>query len=149
MNKVILIGNLVKDIELKYTESNKAYLQNTIAAKNDFKNANGEYESQFINIEVWGKTAEFLNKYAGKGSKILVEGKIVNRNYTAQDGTKRYVTNVVVEKVELLDKKKQDTIPVQTETKIQAEQRVLNEVVNDPFSSFGEENPIDDSDLPF
>ena len=146
MNKVILTGNLVKDIELKYTESNKAYLQNTIAVKNDFKNANGEYESQFINIEVWNKTAEFLSKYAGKGSKVLAEGKIVTRNYTAQDGTKRYVTNVAVEKVELLTTKKQETTPV--ETKVQEQQRVLNEVV-DPFSSFGEENPIDDSDLPF
>ena len=147
MNKVILTGNLVKDIELKYTESNKAYLQNTIAVKNDFKNANGEYESQFINIEVWNKTAEFLSKYAGKGSKVLVEGKIVTRNYTAQDGTKRYVTNVVVEKVELLDTKKQDTTP--KETKVQEQQRVLNEVVNDPFEEYAKNNPIDDSDLPF
>ena len=147
MNKVILTGNLVKNIELKYTESNKAVLQNTIAAKNDFRNANGEYESQFINIEVWNKTAEFLSKYAGKGSKVLVEGKIVTRNYTAQDGTKRYVTNVVVEKVELLDTKKQDTTP--KETKVQEQQRVLNEVVNDPFEEYAKNNPIDDSDLPF
>lgn len=148
MNKVILTGNLVKDLELKYTNNNKAVLQNTIAAKNDFKNANGEYESQFINIEVWGKTAEFLNKYAGKGSKVLVEGKIVNRNYTAQDGTKRYVTNVAVEKVELLDTKKQETTPA--ETKVQEQQRILNEVVErDIFEEYANENPIDPNDLPF
>lgn len=141
MNKVILTGNLVKDLELKYTNNNKAVLQNTIAVRNDFKNANGEYESQFINIEVWGKTAEFLNKYAGKGSKVLVEGKIVNRNYTAQDGTKRYVTNVAVEKVELLDTKKQETTPV----KEQKEETP----VSDPFEEYAKENPINDEDLPF
>ena len=141
MNKVILTGNLVKDLELKYTNNNKAVLQNTIAAKNDFKNANGEYESQFINIEVWGKTAEFLNKYAGKGSKVLVEGKIVNRNYTAQDGTKRYVTNVAVEKVELLDTKKQETTP--------AKEQKEETPVSDPFEEYAKENPIDDEDLPF
>ena len=149
MNKVILTGNLVKDLELKYTNNNKAVLQNTIAVRNDFKNANGEYESQFINIEVWNKTAEFLNKYAGKGSKVLVEGKIVTRNYTKQDGTKRYVTNIAVEKVELLDTKKQETTPAQTETKVQEQQRVLNEVVNDPFEEYANENPINDDDLPF
>ena len=141
MNKVILTGNLVKDLELKYTNNNKAVLQNTIAVRNDFKNANGEYESQFINIEVWGKTAEFLSKYAGKGSKVLAEGKIVTRNYTAQDGTKKYITNVAVEKVELLDTKKQDTTPVQTEKK--------EEPTNDPFTDFGNEVVIKDEDLPF
>ena len=141
MNKVILTGNLVKDLELKYTNNNKAVLQNTIAVRNDFKNANGEYESQFINIEVWGKPAEFLGKYAGKGSKVLVEGKIVTRNYTAQDGTKRYVTNVAVEKVELLDTKKQETTPV----KEQKEETP----VSDPFEEYAKENPINDEDLPF
>ena len=134
MNKVMLSGNLVKECVLRYTNNNKAVLQNTIAVRNDFKNANGEYESQFINIEVWEKTAEFLNKYAGKGSRVLVEGKIVNRNYTTQDGTKKYITNVAVEKVELLDTKKQDDTP--KETKVQEEQRILNEVVNDPFENF-------------
>ena len=141
MNKVILTGNLVKDLELKYTNNNKAVLQNTIAVRNDFKNANGEYESQFINIEVWNKTAEFLNKYAGKGSKVLVEGKIVTRNYTAQDGTKRYVTNVAVEKAELLDTKKQEPTPV----KEQKEETP----VNDPFKDFSQEVVINDEDLPF
>ena len=145
MNKVILTGNLVKECVLRYTNSNKAVLQNTIAVRNDFKNANGEYESQFINIEVWEKTAEFLNKYAGKGSKILIEGKLVNRNYTAQDGTKKYNTNVAVEKVELLDTKKDAS----KETKTQEEQRILNEVINDPFEEYAITNPINDDDLPW
>ena len=147
MNKVMLSGNLVKECVLRYTNNNKAVLQNTIAVRNDFKNANGEYESQFINIEVWEKTAEFLNKYAGKGSRVLVEGKIVNRNYTTQDGTKKYITNVAVEKVELLDTKKQDDTP--KETKVQEEQRILNEVVNDPFENFKENHQEELDNLGF
>ena len=99
MNKVILTGNLVKDIELKYTESNKAVLQNTIAVKNDFKNANGEYESQFINIEVWNKTAEFLSNYFHKGSPVIISGRIQTGSYDKDDGTKVYTTDVIVEEI--------------------------------------------------
>ena len=64
MNKVILIGNICHNIEIRYTANNIAVLQNSIAVRNDFKNANGEYESEFINIVVWRQTAEFLSKYA-------------------------------------------------------------------------------------
>ena len=108
MNKVILSGNLCKEIELRFTTNNIAVLQNTVAVKNDFKNANGEYESEFINIVVWRQTAEFLSKYASKGSKVLVEGRLTNRSYEKQDGTKGYVTEVVAEKVELLGNRKED-----------------------------------------
>ncbi len=114
MNKVILSGNLCKDIEVRYTQSNKLVIQNTIAVKNDFKNKDGDYESQFINIVVWNNQAEFLNKYAAKGTKILVEGRIANRSYDKQDGAKAYITEVIVEKLELLgvgrkEETKQDT----------------------------------------
>lgn len=146
MNKVVLTGNLVKECELRYTNNQKAVMQNTIAVRNDYKNANGEYESQFINIEIWGKTAEFLNQYAGKGSRVLVEGKIVNRNYTAQDGTKRYVTNVAVEKVELLETRKQKSIEKATNSKTE---QVAEEPKVDPFEEFANEVEITEEDLPF
>ena len=109
MNKAILCGNLCKDIDLRCTTSGKYVFQNTIAVRNDFKNKDGEYDSTFINIVVWGNTAEYLSKHADKGSKILLEGRISNRSYDKQDGSKAYITEVIAEKVELLSYKKQES----------------------------------------
>ena len=138
MNKVILSGNLCKEIELRFTTNNIAVLQNTVAVKNDFKNANGEYESEFINIVVWRQTAEFLSKYASKGSKVLVEGRLTNRSYEKQDGTKGYVTEVVAEKVELLGNRKEEP------------KKEVKESSSDPFAEFGQEIEQGNADdLPF
>ena len=94
MNKVILSGNICKDIELRYTTSNVPAVHNSIAVKNDFKNAKGEYDSQFINFVAYRLNAEFLGKYAAKGSKVLLEGRWNNRTYDKADGTKGYITEV-------------------------------------------------------
>lgn len=143
MNKIIITGNLCKDIELRYTTSQVPVLQNTVAVKNDFKNANGEYDSEFINIVVWRQTAEFLNNYAAKGSKVLVEGRLTTRSYDKQDGTKGYVTEVVAEKVELLDaKKKENATNEKQDASVQEKQ-------GDPFKEFGSEIVLTDDDLPF
>ncbi len=145
MNKVILSGNLCKEIDLRYTQNNVAVIQNTIAVKNDYKNKDGEYDSQFINLVVWRQAAEFLSKYAAKGSKILVEGQIRNRTYEKQDGTKGYVTEVVAEKVELLNSpvKNNEQKPVEK----QEEKRPT--LSDDPFKEFGEQKEINTDDLPF
>ena len=108
MNKVILVGNLCKDIELKYTINGNATMSNTLAIKNDFKNANGEYDNEFVNVVFWKQNAEFLNKYAEKGNKLLVEGRITTRSYDKQDGTKGYITEVMAEKIEILNTKKKE-----------------------------------------
>ncbi len=143
MNKIVITGNLCKDIELRYTTSNIPVLQNSVAVKNDFKNANGEYDSEFINIVVWRQTAEFLNNYAAKGSKVLVEGRLTTRSYDKQDGTKGYVTEVVAEKVELLDaKKKENDANEKQDASVQEKQ-------SDPFKQFGSEIVLTDDDLPF
>lgn len=143
MNKIIVTGNLCKDIELRYTTSNIPVLQNSVAVKNDFKNANGEYDSEFINIVVWRQTAEFLNNYAAKGSKVLVEGRLTTRSYDKQDGTKGYVTEVVAEKVELLDaKNKENTTNENQDASAQEKQ-------GDPFKQFGSEIVLTDDMLPF
>ena len=142
MNKIILSGNLCKDIEVRYTTTNKPVVANTIAVKNDFKNADGNYESEFINIVLWNNQAEYLSKYAEKGSKVLVEGRLTNREYTKQDGTKGYVTEVIVNSIEILDRKKDGQAPVEAvveETKVES----------DPFKDFGQEVVINDDDLPF
>ncbi len=142
MNKIIITGNLCKDIELRYTNNKIAVLQNTVAVKNDFKNADGEYDSEFINIVVWRQTAEFLNNYAAKGSKVLVEGRLTNRTYDKQDGTKGYITEVVAEKIELLGS------PAKSENKEHKTDEKAPEQ-NDPFKEFGEEVILTDDDLPF
>ena len=113
MNKSILCGNLVKELDLRCTPSGNYVVQNTIAVKNDFKNKEGNYDTTFINIVAWGTTAEYLSKYAGKGSKILLEGRISNRSYDKQDGSKAYVTEVIVEKAEILTYKKEENTPVE------------------------------------
>lgn len=142
MNKIIIIGNLCKDLELRYTSNNIPVIQNTVAVRNDFKNANGEYDSEFINIVVWRQTAEFLIKYASKGSKVLVEGRLTTRSYDKQDGTKGYITEVQAEKVELLDNRKEDK---------SANNQQKPSTESDPYSAFGKENGtgITDEDLPF
>ena len=136
MNKVILNGNLCKEIELRYTTTNTPVVSNTIAVRNDFKNAKGEYESQFINFVAYKQNAEFLNKYAAKGTKVLLDGRLSNRSYVKQDGTKAYITEVIVDKVELLgSKQKEELKPVE-----QPKQE-------DPFATFGNSVHIEDNFL--
>ena len=108
MNKFIGVGNLTKEGELRSTESGKIIYSNSLAMRNDFKNKDGEYDTEFINFSAWGATAEYLKKYAKKGNKVLIEGRIATRSYDAQDGTKRYVTEVIVSNVELVSYKKDD-----------------------------------------
>ena len=102
MNKVILSGKLVKDCEVRTTDSGNNVVSNSIAVKRDFKNANGEYDTDFIKFVAWSGSAEYLAKYSMKGDKVLITGRWQTRKYQAQDGTNRTVNEVVVESVELL-----------------------------------------------
>ena len=133
MNKFIGIGRLTKEIELRETNNGRSVVSNTIAIKNDFKNANGEYDSEFINIQVWGKTAEFLAQYAQKGMLVAIEGRITTRSYDDADGNKRYVTEVICNSVELLEKKSQLTNALAEEEK----EETTDET--DPYAEFGDE----------
>ena len=100
MNKVVLIGNLVKDAELKFTpNSGKAVCSFTIAINEGWGD---NKKTEYINIVAWNKTAEAIVNYTKKGDKIAVVGRIQTRSYDAQDGTKRYVTEVVASEVEFL-----------------------------------------------
>ena len=86
MNKFIGIGRLTNNIELKQTNSGKYYVKNSLAIKNDFKNSNGEYDTEFVNIVVWGKSAEILCNYSTKGMLIAIEGRLTTRDYDKNDG---------------------------------------------------------------
>ena len=108
MNRVCLSGNLCKDIELKKTSSKKAVVSNTIAVSRDFKNDDGEYETDFIDIVVWEKTAEYLSKYAKKGDRIELVGKWQVRKYQTSDGKNRVVSECVVEWLKITNPRKQE-----------------------------------------
>lgn len=106
MNKIVLCGNICRDIELKYYNDRK-YVRNTIAVRRDYKNKEGNYDSDFFNFTVWGVQAEFVSKYASKGDRILISGKLLNNNYE-KDGQTVYNNDIQVETIELLSPKRQE-----------------------------------------
>lgn len=105
MNKVILIGRLTQNIEIRYTKSGKAVASFTIAVNKKFSR-DGEQKADFIPVVAWEKLAEIVSTYTQKGSQVLVEGRLQVRNYEAQDGSKRYVTEIVAQEVEFMGAKK-------------------------------------------
>ena len=102
MNKAILIGNLTRDPETMTTSSGITKCNFTVAVQRRFANAQGVREADFIPVVCWRQTAELCARYLSKGRKVAVEGSIQVRSYDAQDGSKRYVTEVVADNVEFL-----------------------------------------------
>lgn len=111
MNKCIFKGNLVKDVEIKANNRGEEYAYFTIATRRDYKNANGEYESDFLRCIAFGNNVETLKKYFKKGSGILVEGRVRTSSYTDSKGNKVYTTDFPIDKIEFVEKaeKKQET----------------------------------------
>ena len=156
MNKVFLIGHLVKDPELRYTSSNIPVASFSLAVNRNFTNQSGEREADFINIVVWRKQAENCKNYLTKGSQVAIEGRIQTRSYDGQDGQKRYVTEVVADNVQFLDTKasreqrqtSDDINPYNLDKK--EENKVdMSDIPDDPFKDFGEEIKLSENDLPF
>ena len=102
MNKVILIGNLANDPEAFTTQSGVSRSTFRIAVQRRFANAQGVREADFLTVVAWRQNADFCNRYLSKGSKVAVEGSIQVRSYDAQDGSKRYVTEIIADSVEAL-----------------------------------------------
>ena len=105
MNKVILVGRLTTDPEVKQTPSNIPVCSFSVACDRRFKNQNGERQSDFINCVAWRQQATLLGNYFHKGSRIAVVGSLQSRSYDDQNGQKRYVTEVVVDEIEFIDTK--------------------------------------------
>lgn len=106
MNKVILMGRLTRDPEVRYTQGDNAsaVARFSLAVDRRFKK-DGEQTADFINCVAFGKTGEFIEKYGRKGTKFVVEGRIQTGSYTNKDGQKVYTTDVVVEQVEFAESK--------------------------------------------
>ncbi len=110
INNVVLTGRVTKDIELKVTPTGKSVCSFSLAVNRKFVQ-DGERQADFINCQLWGKTAETLEKYGKKGMLIGVEGRLQTRNYTNQQGQTVYVTEVVAESFTFLEKKQSNDQP--------------------------------------
>jgi len=106
-NKVVLVGNLTRDVEIRYSQSGGAIGNVGIATSRKFKTQTGEQKEEvmFIDLTFFGRTAEIANQYLRKGSKVLIDGRLVLQQWTAQDGTKRSKHSVTVENLQMLDSK--------------------------------------------
>ena len=105
INNVNLIGRLTRDAELRYTPSNIATAQFNVACNRNFKNANGEYDADFINCVMWREQAERFCNWTRKGMLVAIAGRIQTRNYENQQGQRVYVTEVVAENFQVLEKR--------------------------------------------
>lgn len=137
MNKVILIGNLTKDPELSTTTSGISVCRFTLAISRRFTNSEGERETDFINIVVWRGAAENCHKFLKKGSKAAIIGSLQTRSYDAQDGTKRFVTEVIADEVDFVS------------TKPAGNDGVAFEEKTNTTPSTTKLQPIEDDQLPF
>jgi len=111
MNRIVIIGNLTKDPEAFTTQSGISRSTFTVAVQRKYKNQDGKYDADFLTVVAWRQTADFCNKYLSKGRKVAVEGSVQTRSYDAQDGSKRYVTEIIADSVEALNSPNSDNGP--------------------------------------
>ena len=140
INRVVLVGRLTKDPDLRFTLSGVAVATFTLAVNRPFTNQSGERDADFIQVIVWRKAAEAVANYLRKGNLAGVDGRIQTRSYEAQDGRRVYVTEVVAESVQFLESKNKS----QEESRRQ-QPTAQNE---NPFVNDGTVG-ISDEDLPF
>ena len=110
MNHITLLGRLTKDPEIRYTPSQKVVASIVLAVDRPFTGADGKKEADFIPVVIWGKTAELVGNSCAKGHRLLVEGRLQIRNFDAKDGTKHWVTEVVANSVEFIERKEQKSM---------------------------------------
>ena len=136
MNKAIITGNICKNPEAFTTQSGISRSTFTVAVQRKVKNKDGKFDADFLTVVAWRQTADFCNKYLFKGRKVAVEGQIQTRSYDAQDGSKRYVTEIIADSVEALGSPNSEHTPPK-EAK--------------PAEPEGGEDfvEVDDDDLPF
>lgn len=164
MNRVVLIGRLTAKPELRYTGSNLPFTRFSVAVNRNFTNNQGQREADFINIVVWRKQAENVCNFLNKGSLVAIEGRIQTGSYDAQDGSKRYTTEVVADSVQFLETKGQgdsfnsnhsnneqpsvSPYDYQNNNSNEGSNFTNNvSVGDDPFADFGDTVSIDDNFL--
>lgn len=139
LNKIVLMGRLTRDPELRHTQSGTAVASFSLAVDRDFKGQDGEKETDFIDVVAWRNTGEFVSKYFSKGRMAVVSGRLQIRDWTDKDGNKRRSAEVIADNVYFGDSKSKDSGSVQDNF------NTLNERINQEFAEVGE----DDGELPF
>jgi len=144
-NKIILQGNLVREIEIKYSNSGMAIGKTSIAVNQKFKSKTGEDKEEvlFIDLNFFGRTAEILNQYCKKGSKVLIDGTLKLDQWTAKDGTKRSKHSVGVTTLQMLDAKNDEVRPSQQTDRYQEAPAPIGQPPVAPVLS------IDEASIPF
>lgn len=151
MNKVVLIGRLTKDPELRYTPGTGAAVTTLTLAVDRYNTKTGQNEADFIPVVIWGKQAESTANYMSKGSQVAISGRIQTRSYDTKDGTKRYVTEVVADQfggVQFLGSKGSGS----SNDNSFGSSNEYSAPANDVFGggSFEEDiTPVDDEEMPF
>ena len=157
LNRVILMGRITADLELKTTASGISVTSFTIAVERNYVKQGEQRQTDFINVVCWRQQAEFVCRYFGKGSMIAVEGQLQTRTYQAKDGTNRYVTEVVADNISFTGERRDQSNsgynsyapannqqPAYQQAPVQEQQTSYSNGANSDF----EEMPMDD-DLPF
>ena len=140
MNKIILVGRLTKDVELRYTQTNNTAVASfTLAVDRKIVKAGDERKSDFINIVAWSKLADIASKNLSKGVRVGIIGSIQNRSWEKEDGTKKYVTEVIAEEIEFLDSKRKEGPDIGILTGNTNNEEIVEHI----------EVPDDSNDLPF
>lgn len=162
MNKVILAGRLTRDPESRMTQSNMEISRFSLACQSDFVSRDGERDTEFINCVAFNRSAQTINRYCRKGQMILVQGRIRNSSYDAQDGTKRYTTDVVVDNFEFLGSRNDggntnnysnpssnNSLAYSPEAPQMPGSVETTDISEDPYKDFGDEFTLSSDDLPF
>ncbi len=150
MNKVLLVGRITAKPELRYTNTNTAFLRFTIAVNRTFTNADGKREADFINVVAWRKQAETIAKFFDKGNLIGIEGRLQTGSYDDRDGNKRYTMDVALDNFEFVEgknKSQSDSSSSFSEPSPYDYQDNSISVENDPFAEYGDSVSIDDNFL--
>lgn len=146
MNKIILLGRLTREPEVKVTSSDKTTTTFGLAVDRPFKNRDGKTEADFINIVTWNKTAEVAGNYLHKGERCLVEGRLQIRSFDGNDGKKHYMTEVIADRVEFIERKGYGSNPAAGQQKPEPEkqgfERFGQDVTHDSDFQFDEEVPF-------
>ncbi len=129
MNYIAIKGRISQDLDIKVAQSNNSKVcRFSVAVRDDYKNKDGEYTTQFFNCVAFGKTAEFMESYFKKGQEILLSGRLQNRQWETDSGEKRYATDIIAEKVEFCGSKSESNASPKEETK---EGEVTMNIVDD------------------
>ena len=157
MNKVVLVGRLTRDPEVRSTSSGSNTARFSVAVNRRFKNKDGQYDADFVSCVAFGNSADFVSKFFKKGNMIGIEGRIQTGSYDAQDGSKRYTTDVVVDNAEFVGGRNEGSsmapsnnsyadMPASDPIDMMPEYDIPT---SDPYENYDKEVSLSDNDLPF